>query len=91
MDVRLKEREDIFPTHRIVLAANSDYFQAMFTNGMNKSSQEEIEMKDESISTEVLKTVMDSIYTGDVNVNEENVFGVATAESPHLIIFRSQL
>ena len=34
---------------------------------------------------------MDSLYTGDLNVNEENVFGVATAELRHLIIYRSQL
>jgi len=50
IDVRLKVREDIFPAHRIVLAANSDYFHAMFTDGMKESNQELIELKDESIS-----------------------------------------
>ena len=30
IDVRLKVGEDIFPAHRIVLAANSDYFYAVY-------------------------------------------------------------
>jgi len=79
IDVRLKVREDIFPALRIVLAASSDYFHAMFTDGMKESSQEVIELKDENISPDALKIVMDSIYTGDLNVNEENVFEVLAA------------
>ena len=79
IDVRLKVLEDIFPAHRIVLAANSDYFYAMFTAEMKESNQEVIELKDESISPDALKIVMDSIYTGDVRVNEENVFEVLAA------------
>ena len=65
IDVRLKVGEDIFPAHRIVLAASSNYFYAMFTDGMKESSQEVIELKDESISSDVLKILLDSIYTGD--------------------------
>ena len=83
IDVRLKVCEDIFPAHRIVLAANSDYFHAMFTAEMKESKQEVIELKDESISPEALKIVMDSIYTGDLRVNEENVFEVL-AVADHL-------
>ena len=79
IDVRLKVREDIFPAHRIVLAANSDYFHAMFTAGMKESNQKVIELKDESIAPDALKIVMDSIYTGDLRVNEENVFEVLAA------------
>ena len=78
IDVHLKVREDIFPAHRIVLAANSDYFHAMFTDEM-KSNQEVIELKDESISPDALKIAMDSIYTGDLRVNEENVLEVLAA------------
>ena len=79
IDVRLKVREDIFPAHRIVLAANSDYFHAMFTAEMKESNQEVIELKDESISRDALKMLMDSIYTGDLGVNEENVFELLAA------------
>ncbi len=79
IDVRLKVSEDVFPAHRIVLAANSDYFYAMFTDGMKESNQEVIELKDESISPGALKIVMDCIYTADLQVNEENVFEVLAA------------
>ena len=79
IDVRLKVGEDIFPAHRIVLAASSNYFYAMFTDGMKESSQEVIELKDESISSDVLKILLDSIYTGDLLVDEESVSKVLAA------------
>ena len=58
---------------------NSDYFRAMFTNGMKESNQETIELKDGSILPDAFKIVMDSIYTGDLRVNEENVIEVLAA------------
>ena len=78
IDVRLKVDESIFPAHRNVLAANSDYFHAMFTNGMKESNQEVIELKDETLSALGLKVVVDSIYSGELLVNKENVFEVLT-------------
>ena len=79
IDVRLKVGEDEFAAHRIVLAANSDYFHAMFAHGMKESNQEVIELKDENISVAAMKIVMDSMYSGEINVNNENVFEVLIA------------
>ena len=62
-----------------MLAAISDYFHAMFAHGMKESNQEVIELKDESISAAALKIVLDSIYGGDLQVNDENVFEVLVA------------
>ena len=76
IDVRLKVGEYVFPAHRNVLAANSDYFYAMFTDGMTESNKEVIELKNENISVAALNIVMDSIYSGDVLVHKENVFEV---------------
>ena len=79
IDVHLKVGEEVFSAHRIVLAASSDYFHAMFAHGMKESNQEVIELKDESISAAALKIVLDSIYSGDLQVNDENVFDVLVA------------
>ena len=79
MDVGLKVGGEIFSAHRIVLAASSDYFHAMFAHGMKESNQEVIELKDESISAAALKIVLDSIYSGDLLVNDETVFDVLVA------------
>ena len=76
IDVYLKVGEEVFSAHRIVLAASSDYFHAMFAHGMKESNQEVIELKDESISAAALKIVLDSIYSGDLQVNDENVLDV---------------
>ena len=79
IDVRLKVNDEVFTAHRIVLAASSDYFYAMFTNGMKESNQEMIELKDESITSNALKIILDSICTEDLHVTEENVFDVLAA------------
>ena len=79
IDVYLKVGEEVFSAHRIVLAASSDYFHAMFAHGMKESNQEVIELKDGSISAAALKIVLDSIYSGDLQVNDENVLDVLVA------------
>jgi len=79
IDVHLKVDDELFPAHRIVLAAISDYFDGMFAHGMKESPQEVIELKDESISAETLKIVLDSIYSGGLHVSNENVFEVLLA------------
>ena len=79
VDVRLKVGKETFPAHRNVLASYSDYFYAMFADGMKESNQDVIELKDESLSPHVFKVVMDCIYSGDLQINEENVFEVLAA------------
>ena len=68
VDVRLKVGGETFLAHRNVLASYSDYFYAMFADGMKDSNQEVIELKDESLSPHVFKVVMDSIYTGKLQI-----------------------
>ncbi|XP_067056324.1 kelch-like protein 12 [Acropora muricata] len=79
IDVRLKVGEYEFAAHRVVLAANSDYFHAMLARGMKESYQEVIELKDENISAAAMKKLIDFMYSGEISVNNENVFEVLIA------------
>ena len=88
IDVRLKVGEDLFPAHRIVLAANSDYFHAMFAHGMKESNEEVIELKDENILAEAFKIVMDSIYRGEIFMS---TMKTCLKFSLQLITFKSQV
>ena len=49
--------------------------------GVCHQNQEVIEMKDKSTSLEIFKIVMDSIYTGDLHVNQKSVFEVLLTAS----------
>ena len=78
-DVKLRVGRTVFPAHRMILAAYSDYFYAMFTNGMKEPNQEVIELRDESMSSETFKQIIEFIYSGHLRINNENVFQVLAA------------
>ncbi|XP_064604602.1 kelch-like protein 12 [Liolophura sinensis] len=70
-DVTLKVAGQEFAAHRIVLAACSDYFCAMFTNEMSEKDKYMIELH--GISGDVMEVLLDFVYTESVNVSVENV------------------
>ena len=76
---RLKVSRTVFPAHRMVLAACTDYFYGMFTNEMKETSQEVIDLRDESVSSETLKQIIEYIYNRYLHKNRENVFQVLAA------------
>ena len=90
IDIRLKVGDTLFPAHRVVLASYSDYFHSIFTDG-EEANQEVIEMKDKSISPEIFKIVMDSIYSGELHVNQKSVFEVLLTASQLQIAIVVQL
>ena len=70
-DVTLRVDEQTFPAHRIVLAACSDYFCAMFTHGMSEQDKSTIDLH--GVSASVMEVLLDFVYTETVDVSVENV------------------
>ncbi|CAC5365929.1 KLHL12 [Mytilus coruscus] len=70
-DVVLQVDGEEFPAHRVVLAACSDYFCAMFTNEMSEKDKSVITLHE--ISADVMRVLLDFVYTETVNVSVENV------------------
>lgn len=55
---------------RLVLAASSPYFRAMFTYNVVESTQAEIEIK--GVNYQTVETVVDYLYTGQVEIDDDN-------------------
>ena len=64
--------------HKLVLAASSEYFLAMFTR-FDEANKERISIKD--INGKALQLLIDYIYTGKIEVSEENVGNLLHAAS----------
>ncbi|GBP37578.1 Kelch-like protein 17 [Eumeta japonica] len=61
-DVSLQSGHAVVKAHRVVLAAASPYFEALFSSGLKETNEELVHLP--SIPPEVLPTLVDFIYTG---------------------------
>lgn len=76
-DVGLVAGGSIIRAHRSVLAAGSAYFNAMFTVGLVEEQQELVEIH--SISPHILSQLVDFIYSGNVDITQDNVLELFAA------------
>uniref|UniRef100_A0A8C3XAW3 Kelch like family member 26 n=1 Tax=Catagonus wagneri TaxID=51154 RepID=A0A8C3XAW3_9CETA len=75
LDVMLTINQETFHAHKVVLAACSDYFRAMFTGGMREASQDVIELK--GVSARGLQHIIDFAYSAEVTLDLDCVQDVA--------------
>lgn len=69
-DVVLVVEGKEFPAHRNMLAANSDYFMAMFGEHM-ATADDRVEVKE--ITAKAMEILLNFIYQGEILITEENV------------------
>ncbi|XP_010845605.1 PREDICTED: LOW QUALITY PROTEIN: kelch-like protein 26 [Bison bison bison] len=77
LDVVLTVNRETFHAHKVVLAACSDYFRAMFTGGMREASQDVIELK--GVSARGLRHIIDFAYSAEVTLDLDCVQDVLGA------------
>jgi N-acetylneuraminic acid mutarotase len=80
-DITLRAGGRPFQAHRVVLAAASPYFAAMFTGGMNETRLDEVEV--EGVDSVAMEVMLDCVYSSVVtlteSLNESNVQRVLPA------------
>ncbi|KAM5232500.1 kelch-like protein 26 isoform 1-T1 [Hipposideros larvatus] len=77
LDIVLTVNRETFHAHKVVLAACSDYFRAMFTGGMREASQDVIELK--GVSARGLRHIIDFAYSAEVTLDLDCVQDVLGA------------
>ncbi|XP_043554405.1 kelch-like protein 2 isoform X2 [Chiloscyllium plagiosum] len=70
-DVTLVADDTEISAHRVVLAACSPYFHAMFTGEMSESKAKRVRIKE--VDSWTLSILVDYVYTAELQVTEENV------------------
>ena len=72
-----------FPANKIILAAGSAYFQTMFTTDVKEKSQEEVTLTltTECATPEIFGVVLEFIYSGKIQLSDDNCFDVLTLGS----------
>ncbi|CAH1799756.1 unnamed protein product [Owenia fusiformis] len=66
-DITLEVEGKQFNCHKVILSANSQYFQSMFSNGMSETSQKTIVMKD--VSSKVMENILNHLYCDYSTIN----------------------
>lgn len=62
---------NVIKAHRIILSSSSNYFFAMFGNDFNENKNKIV--KFHSISYDILKVLINFIYTGKIEITQVNV------------------
>ncbi|XP_053325790.1 actin-binding protein IPP [Spea bombifrons] len=76
-DVQIQIGERVFGLHKLVLAASSPYFSALFAGGMKESSNDVVQIQ--GVEPSSFELLLDFIYTGSVKITSGNVQELMTA------------
>ena len=77
VDVVLNVEDASFPSHRLVLAASSLYFERMFTNGMCEETATEITLN--QVTSSAIKRLLEFAYTSKLDISTNVVLEIFEA------------
>ena len=75
-DVTLLSGDVNMPCHRAVLAVASEYFNAMFSCGLNECTSSVVELP---MEPDTLSSIVEYVYTGEIELTAENVESLVKA------------
>ena len=84
-DIKLIIGNQTLQAHRCVLAAGSPYFNTLFLGQFTEASMKEINLSEVTNNISALKKVVAFIYTGEINIDEENLSIIIKLSSFFLI------
>ena len=73
-DITINAGTESIPANRLVLSCYSRYFEGMFKSRMRERYENIIEIQ--SVEGEIMKALVDFIYSGSVTINDENVMSL---------------
>lgn len=76
-DVVLEVGSELFHAHRVVLAAASPYFKAMFTGGLKECEMSRVKLQ--GVSPTAMARLVRFMYTGRIRVTENTVCQILPA------------
>ena len=76
-DIELEAQGRRISAHRALLASVSHYFRVLFAGGFREANESLVVLQ--GIEFESLKTIVDSLYTPELKLTNDNVCGVLTA------------
>lgn len=78
-DIQLSVGDFKLKSHRVVLAAASSYFNAMFTGDLKESRQDKVALF--GVEFSALEDLVNFCYTGRIEINVDNVQNLLSASS----------
>lgn len=79
IDFKIIVEDTIFPAHKVLLAANSEYFKLAIINQMKESITSEVHIKD--IEAITMEAILNFCYTGQIHLTDENIRDILLAAS----------